>query len=158
MPTETTGKPVKHMRDLVISYLRFRIWFHWLDGRKNHMYGQEWSCSLSQVLNRRVPNIELNREAGYIDCLGLAEKYNHRYHTAKIYSGSNQAFNKVHRIYKKGSTEPEEIHDPVFSDDNRILLLSYRIENNSISVERMKDLIALDFKKEIDDKLSKEHR
>lgn len=158
MTPETTDKPkkpVEHMRHIVLPFLSFRIWFHWLDGKRSHMYGQEWNCTISQVEHSRVKYIELDKEAGYIDCLGLAEKYNRRYHTAKIYSGSNGVFNKIHRIYRKGSIEPEDINDPVFNNENRILLLSYKIESKIIRVEKFIPPSGIDFKKEIDDKLSK---
>lgn len=128
---------MKHMRDLLKPYLRFRVHFTFKNGKASHFYGTEWTCTPNQVIWRRVPFIELNREAGYIDCLEMVAKWHGRWNKAKIFSGQYPEFNKLHRKYEGGSLEPVEIQDPVFTDNNRIKKLLYTVEDRIIQIQQV---------------------
>jgi hypothetical protein len=159
MDQENQLKQIKTLRELVQDYLRFRVWFDWQSGKRTHIYGEEWgNITLSQVRNRRVPQIILNREAGYADCINLCEKYHGQYRTAKIYSGYAGTFTKLHRVYKFGDRLPADIQDPVITEDKRILVLDYSVEGNVIKVFRTEpaktsEISSIDFKKELQEHL-----
>lgn len=150
---------VKEMRHLVGDYVRFRVWFDFYSGKRRHMLGQEWgTTTIAQLINRRVPQIKLDREAGYKDCLGLCEKFHGRYRTAKIYSGFAGQYEKVHRIYTAKDIEPQDIQDPVISEKSRIILIDYQFDGAvwklvKSNTNKEEEIASIDFKKELEENL-----
>jgi hypothetical protein len=160
MIQEKTQRAITEMRHLVGDYVRFRVWFDFYNGKRRHMLGQEWgTITLAQLINRRVPQIKLDREAGYKDCIGLCEKFHGRYRTAKIYSGYKGQFDKVHRIYTDKDREPEDIQDPVIDPEKRFFIIDYHLnsigewELSMAKSDVVEEIKTIDFKKEVEQHL-----
>jgi hypothetical protein len=116
----------KELKGLLIPWLYFRLYVYFkkdTSGNKGsgvHFYSNEHRCSYNQCLHRRVPQIDLDREAGYNGLVQLIEKgsFRGKYKTAIIYSQSvfgSRNFDLLHREYHNGKLVLSTQNDPVFT-------------------------------------------
>jgi hypothetical protein len=167
MFTTASKKMLRNMRDLVQPFLRFRCKVYYPEFSKHRsgtFYGEEWSCTIDQVVWKKVPLIELDRMKGYMDLVNMIENgyLKNKYTTAMIFEFDGKDYNIICRKYIGGRLDTSSVADPVFEKSNSRITLVPRFKklpgtkDMMISVEPYKPPVEvpdLNFKTEIEDAL-----
>lgn len=142
------------MRDLVTPYLRFKLKVYYPEGSKYNsgtFYGEEWSCTLDQVIYKKVQTIELSRYSGYMDLVNMIENgyLTGKYTTALIYEHDGEDFNILCRKYSNGVLETETVCDPVFDESNSTMLLTPLFKQIPGTKDFKLEVVPIDFAQEV---------
>ncbi|MES2773402.1 MAG: hypothetical protein V4722_04420 [Bacteroidota bacterium] len=100
-----------------MRFSRFKVWISKKDGHNATYYGREASCTILQIMFKKVSELCLDRKKGLDECIRIVEKTNAgKYVTAIIYDRYHHRENgKWHereiRKYINGNlVECEDIH------------------------------------------------
>lgn len=142
-----THKEIKH---LLLPYITTRlfVYFNHRDPakRKKTFYANEHRVTYSQCMKGMVPNIVLNKLAGYNALIGMVERLHGKYITAKIYlrPPGTKDFSITCREYDKGKLVLQ--NDPPFTEDE-CQVLYYQTKEGRLVIQ-LEDPGDIDFKKE----------
>jgi len=162
----------KELKFLLTPYISTRLYvcFNHQDKnkRKKTFYANEHRVTYSQCLRGFTPNIVLNKLAGYNALVNMIEQdLRGKYIGAKLFyrpPGFSEFDFLLREYNKRGELVPRmEIPgqmlypDPPF-DESECQVLYYSISNGRVVVHTTQPTeVEIDFKKEINDRLSKRH-
>jgi hypothetical protein len=163
MFTTKEKRSLRSIRDLVMSHIRFRMKVYYLEGSKHKsgtFYGEEWSCTLEQIIWKRVTEIKLDRFKGYMDLVNMVENgyLTGKYSTALIYEHDGKDYNILCRKYNNGVLESTAVNDPVFDDTNSALVLTPVFKPIPGTKDQVISVIPIDFKNEVNSALSEKEK
>jgi hypothetical protein len=145
----------KELKFLLTPYISTRlfVYFNHRDPakRKKTFYANEHRVTYSQCIKQLVPNIILNKQAGFNALVGMVESLKGKYISARIYmrEPGKQSFDIVCREWYRGDLILK--NDPPFEAEE-CQVLYYTIENGRVTVHE-KEPEKIDFKKEIENNL-----
>lgn len=145
----------KELKFLLTPYISTRLFVYFQhrdpSKRKKTFYANEHRVTYGQCLKYLVPNIVLNKMAGYNALIGMVDSLKGKYICARIYhrEPGKQSFDIVCREWNRGELILQ--NDPPFEVDE-CQVLYYSVEKGRVIVTE-KEPETIDFKSELEKNL-----